>query len=276
MPGLTRLLMAGRRPSGSGHSAVVSLVERLRTLSSGPLCDADKQLVASRDDDDGAASENRYEGLRVMCSDTMKLRTPEHDKMIGIARTVQLPKPDDFLSVLAALVGTGPGDVLVVNTSGSTHAVAGSLFTTELARRGVKGLVVDGPVRDLDGLACPTYSTRITPYAGTVQHPGDGIDSSSVRVGGVLVSPGDILFGDADGVLVGSPATFQTCLEGAANIAAVEAKLLEGMKQGVPLTMMTNFDEHLESRRRGELSALQFNENLHTIDFKNLDPIDYK
>ena len=159
MPGLTRLLMAGRRPSGSGHSAVVSLVERLRTLSSGPLCDADKQLVASRDDDDGAASENRYEGLRVMCSDTMKLRTPEHDKMIGIARTVQLPKPDDFLSVLAALVGTGPGDVLVVNTSGSTHAVAGSLFTTELARRGVKGLVVDGPVRDLDGLACPTYST---------------------------------------------------------------------------------------------------------------------
>mmetsp|Transcript_4276 Transcript_4276/g.9484 ORF Transcript_4276/g.9484 Transcript_4276/m.9484 type:complete len:268 (+) Transcript_4276:230-1033(+) len=267
MPGgLTRPLMARR------GGAVNTLIERLRTLSSGPLCDADKQLVASRNDGEGDA----YECLRVMCSDTMKLRTSKHDKMIGIARTVQIPKADDFLSVLAALVETGPGDVLVVNGSGSRLAVAGSLFTTELARRGVTGLVVDGPVRDLDGLACPTYSTRINPYAGTVQHPGDAIDSSSVRVGGVIVRPGDILFGDADGVLVGSPGTFQTCLKSAANIAAVETRLLEGMKQGVPLTMMTNFDEHLELRRKGELSALQFNENLHTIDFRNLEAIDYK
>ena len=256
-------------------AAVNSLIERLRTLSSGPLCDADKQLVACRDGGEDDRHEP-YKCLRVMCSETMKLRTPEHDKMIGIARTVQLPKPDDFLSVLAALAETGPGDVLVVNASGSTLAVAGSLFTTELARRGVKGLVVDGPVRDLDGLACPTYSTRINPYAGTVQHPGDGIDSSSVRVCGVMVSPGDIVFGDADGVLVGSPGTFQTCLESAANIAAVETRLLEGMKQGLPLTMMTNFDEHLELRRKGEPSALQFNENLHTIDFTNLDAVDYK
>ena len=200
-----------------------------------------------------------YDGLRLVCPDTMKLRTSKSVKMIGVVRTVQLSIPNDFLPVLSALNDTRPGDVLVVNTGGSDLAVAGSLFTTEASRRGAKGLVVDGPIRDSGELACPTYSTRVTPYAGTAQHPGEGIDSSPIRVGGVTVHPGDIIFGDADGILVGSIKSFAACLEGAENILHVESKLLEGMRHNLHLHKMTNFDRHIELRKQGKESDLKFN-----------------
>jgi regulator of RNase E activity RraA len=68
-----------------------------------------------------------------------------------------------------------------------------SLFTTEAARRGCRGLVVDGPIRDVEDLACPTYSTLVSPYAGTVQHPGDETDIMPIVCGGVAVDPGDLI-----------------------------------------------------------------------------------
>ena len=90
-----------------------------------------------------------------------------------------ISSPNDFLAVLCALTELSTGDVLVVNTGGSTRAVAGSLFTTEASRRGCTGIVVDGPIRDVNGLECFAFSTKVTPYAGTVQHLGDGVDTSS-------------------------------------------------------------------------------------------------
>ena len=245
-------------------------------VKTGPLCDADKsqRLLASTSDDPDVRA---YAGLNLMCTKTMKLRTKSQSstttsKMIGVARTVQLPRPNDFLAVLQALTEVSAGDVLVVNTSGSTRAVAGSLFTTEAARRGCRGLVVDGPVRDVDDLALPTYSTLVTPYAGTVQHPGEGIDVMPIICGGVNVNQGDIIFGDGDGVLVGSADTFATCLKDAENIAAVEKQLIHGMKMGVSIHKMTNFDKHLELRKEGKESNMTFRDDLHTIKFDDMKP----
>ena len=175
---------------------------------------------------------------------------------VGLARTVQLPRPNDFLAVLSALTELSAGDVLIVNTGGSTRAVAGSLFTTEAMRRGVRGIVVDGPIRDVADLECFAYSTKITPYAGTVQHVGEGVDASSVQCGGVTVNPGDIIFGDSDGVLCGSVDTFSACLHDAEHIVAAEQRLMEGMKVGVSLHSMTNFDEHFAARKEGLESSL--------------------
>jgi len=78
----------------------------------------------------------------------------------------------------------------VVHTTGSTRAVAGGLFTTEAARRGCRGLVIGGLIRDVEDLACPTYSTLVSPYAGTVQHPGYGTDIMTIVCGGMAVNPG--------------------------------------------------------------------------------------
>eukprot|EP00956_Cyclotella_meneghiniana_P002706 scaffold3196_cov81-Cyclotella_meneghiniana.AAC.4 len=213
----------------------------------------------------------------------MKLRNPisKHESeqtgrsnvMVGIARTVQLTRTNDFLGVLYALSQIRKG-VLVVNTCGSTRAVAGGLFSAEAARRGLSGIIVDGPIRDVEDLSPETrvWSTMVSPYAGTVQHPGDGADVTSVICGGVEVNPGDIIFGDADGVLVGSAETFNMCLHEAENIMSVEQQLMEGMKLGVSLHSMTNFDEHVQLRREGRESSLEF-KDLNTIKFDGLEPL---
>jgi len=283
-------LMNGNGNNGNGRGSrdpvIESIIQRLKPLGSGPLCDADKgnRLTASTSDDPDLRA---YVGIRLMCPSTMKLRnarthteTPSDNKrganMLGIARTVQLTRPNDFLAVLAALAEVHFGDVLVVNTSGSTRAVAGSLFTTEAARRGVRGIVVDGPIRDVEDLACPTYSTMVSPYAGTVQHPGEGVDVAPILCGGVTVTPGDIIFGDRDGVLVGSADSFATCLESAENVVAVEQHLMRGMKMGASLHNMTNFEVHIKKRKEGKESALEFNEDLHTAKFDYMDPVHVK
>jgi hypothetical protein len=121
------------------------LVQRLQKMATGALCDSDKlhrQLASKSDDPELKA----YEGLRLMCPSSMKLRNPisKHERettgrtnvMVGIARTVQLTRTNDFLGVLYALSQARQKEVLVVNTCGSTRAVAGSLFSAEAARRG--------------------------------------------------------------------------------------------------------------------------------------------
>ena len=93
--------------------------------------------------------------------------------------------------------------------------------------------------------------------------------------GGVNVNQGDIIFGDGDGVLVGSADTFATCLKNAENIAAVEKQLIHGMKMGVSLHKMTNFDKHLELRKEGKESNMTFRDDLHTIKFDDMKPLNF-
>jgi len=257
-----------------GHD-VKDIIKRLRKLGTGPLCDADKgnKHTSSTSDDPDL---KKYKGLNLMDTDAMKLRhAPKQSGgvMIGVARTVQLPRPNDFLTVLSALTELSAGDVLVVNTGGSTKAVAGSLFTTEAMRRGVSGIVVDGPIRDVTELECFAYSTKVNPYAGTVQHVGEGVDTSSVQCAGITVNPGDIIFGDGDGVLCGSADTFSACLHDAEHIVAAEQRLMEGMKVGVSLHSMTNFDEHIAARKEGLESSLTF-KDLRTVRFTGIDSIE--
>ena len=88
------------------------------------------------------------------------------------------------------------------------------------------------------------------------------------------VNPGDIIFGDGDGVLVGSAETFSTCLHEAENIVAVEQQLIKGMKMGISLHKMTNFDEHIKKRKEGKESKIEF-KDLNTIKFNDMEPVHY-
>ncbi|KAL7508577.1 hypothetical protein ACHAXN_005648 [Cyclotella atomus] len=275
--GAGRMTTLGRKDPSDPSVQNEKLMARLKSLATGPLCDSDKlhRQIAKTTDIPELKS---YEGLRLMCPSSMTLRNPlpkheiqskgKSNIMVGIARTCQLTRTNDFLGVLYALSRTKPKDVLVVNSCGSTRAVAGSLFAAEAARRGLRGIVIDGPVRDVDDLSTETrvYSTMVSPYAGTVQHVGEGIDVTPVICGGVEVNPGDIVFGDTDGVLVGSAKSFSICIHEAENIMSVEKQLMEGMRLGVSLHAMTNFDEHIQLRKEGQESSLEF-KDLNTIKF---------
>ena len=76
--------------------------------------------------------------------------------------------------------------------------------------------------------------------------------------GSVRVSAGDIVVGDGDGVLVGTMESFEQVIGVAENIVEAERNILKGISQGVSLMKMCNYDEHIELRKNGKESALDW------------------
>ncbi|HTQ91965.1 MAG TPA: RraA family protein [Streptosporangiaceae bacterium] len=124
-------------------------------------------------------------------------------QLCGPAVTVWT-KPGDILYVLKAVDLIAPGDVLVVDGGGRPDAaVIGDIAGQALAGLGCDGLVVDGAVRDLDGLdevGLPTFAAGSHPATGSNQGP--GAINVVVQCGGVTVRPGDVIRGDASGLVV--------------------------------------------------------------------------
>ena len=175
-------------------------------------------------------------------------------RFAGIARTVQCK--DDFLTVIHALSEAGEGDVLVVDTMGSTRTVAGELFATEAMRRGVAAIVLDGPCRDTAEIAqmsIPVYITGVRPVSGTANKIYQ--TQCPVVCGGVVVRPGDVVVGDDDGIVVASRAQMEAIIGSAERTVAAEAALLEGMRAGKSLMSQTTFEEHYAEVQRGNASS---------------------
>lgn len=123
--------------------------------------------------------------------------------LVGPALTVKV-FPGDNLMVHKALDVAKPGDVVVIDTSGSQrNAVLGDLVTNKAKHRGIAGFIVDGLVRDLPGLIeadLPVYARGVTPFGPL--HRGPGELNYAVSCGGIVVNPGDIVVADMSGVAV--------------------------------------------------------------------------
>jgi 4-hydroxy-4-methyl-2-oxoglutarate aldolase len=178
-------------------------------------------------------------------------------KLAGVARTVRCR--EDFLTVIKGLDESRAGEVLVIDTGSSTRAVLGELFSIEAQRRGLAGIIVDGPVRDVRTIASldiPVYARSYCPCAGTTMKLME--TQVPVQCGGVVIEPGDILVGDDDGVVAVSAKEIDGLLAGAADIQVKEAELRQRMASGENLIAMLNFHEHSAAVARGEPSALAF------------------
>lgn len=135
---------------------------------------------------------------------SIKPVTPRELRLLGRACTVKV-FPGDNLMVHKSLDLANPGDVLVIDASSSMMtAVIGDLVSTKARHRGIAGVVVDGLVRDLDGILAlgdfPVFARGTTPLGPL--HRGPGEVNYPVSVGGIVVNPGDVIVGDADGVVV--------------------------------------------------------------------------
>ncbi len=124
-------------------------------------------------------------------------------KFAGPAVTVEV-RPGDNLMIHAAMAIAKPGDVIVVDGKGDLScALMGEIMSQQCVALGIAAVVIDGAVRDSEAireLGFPMYAAGLNPngptksVSGRLNHP--------ISIGGVSVSPGDLVVGDADGVTV--------------------------------------------------------------------------
>jgi len=123
-------------------------------------------------------------------------------KMCGPAVTLRI-RPGDNLMVHKALMMVQPGDVLVIDGGGDvSQAVIGGLIRTTALRVKLGGIVIDGAVRDLEELAegiLPVFAAGHTHRGPSKDGPGE--INVPIACAGLCVLPGDLVLGDADGVI---------------------------------------------------------------------------
>ncbi len=127
---------------------------------------------------------------------------PGGPRMVGTAVTVKT-RPGDNLMIHKAISMAGPGDVIVVDGAGDlTNALVGELMSMQAQARGIAGFVIDGAIRDADTFAQQDFAC----FARGVSHKGPYKDGPgeinvAISVGGQVVHAGDVVVGDADGVV---------------------------------------------------------------------------
>lgn len=123
--------------------------------------------------------------------------------LCGVAVTVDA-RPADNLMIHKAMEIAQAGGVVVVNTNGNTtSAVFGELMCHTAVGARLGGIVVDGAIRDVEGitnLGFPAFSRTVC--AGGCDKDGPGEINVPIACGNTVVMPGDIVIGDADGVVV--------------------------------------------------------------------------
>lgn len=154
-------------------------------------------------------------------------------KCVGTAITVKA-RPCDNLIVYKALEISQPGDVIVIGiynyTASSTWGDLTSLIGKE---KGLAGMVTDGLVRDVFGIkevGLPVFSRGSIPTSPFKDGPGEV--NVPITCGGIFVRPGDIIFGDVDGVVVIPQENVDQVVRRAFEIAAEEEKKVKDIKSG--------------------------------------------
>jgi 4-hydroxy-4-methyl-2-oxoglutarate aldolase len=124
-------------------------------------------------------------------------------KVAGPAFTVEV-RPGDNLMIHAALALAKPGDVIVVDGKGDLScALTGALMAAHAQKAGIAGFVIDGAVRDTEDCAKGSF-----PVFAAGSNPNGPLKNSAGRinwpisVAGTTVNPGDLVVGDADGVVI--------------------------------------------------------------------------
>ncbi|RRG05206.1 MAG: RraA family protein [Lactobacillus sp.] len=161
-----------------------ALVKRFSTLPAANVADKMNRLCALHSD--------------------IKLQSSPSQEMCGVALTVKA-RPGDNLMLHQALNMAQPGDVIVLSNEGDrSQSIMGLIMYEYLADfKKVAGIVIDGPIRDIDEISkrdVPIYATGSTPGGPFKEGPGEV--NVPIAIGGISINPGDIILGDADGVIV--------------------------------------------------------------------------
>jgi regulator of RNase E activity RraA len=181
-------------------------------------------------------------GLAGVASGLERLAT---DKRIsGRVVTVKL-EADDGRPAASRHLGTTaveaaqPGDVIVIEQrTGIDAASWGGNLSCAAQLRGVAGVIVDGPARDIDeaqGYGFPLFARSRTPHTarGRIVETGTTVP---IVVSDVTVSPGDYVVADGTGVVFIAARQIEAVLEAAEAVAARERAMVAALREGQPVT----------------------------------------
>lgn len=131
-----------------------------------------------------------------------------------------------------AIEDVQPGEVIVINGGGFTDNILwGEIFSHMAAVKGCAGAVIDGSVRDVEGvieLGFPLFAAGLSPQAGTDGKHGE--IRIPISCGGIVVNPGDFVYGDRLGVVVVRPDMAAETLDTCREIVAKETAILADLK----------------------------------------------
>ena len=153
--------------------------------------------------------------------------------LCGPAVTVRV-RPGDNLMIHKALMMVQPGDVLVIDGGGDvSQALVGGLMRTTCVARKLAGLVIDGAIRDL----CEWAEEGMPIFARGHTHRGPSKDGPGeinvpVSCAGMVVLPGDLIVGDADGVIAVPAADAAEILQRSRAHLVKEAAIRESNREG--------------------------------------------
>jgi regulator of RNase E activity RraA len=134
-----------------------------------------------------------------------------------------------------AVESVGPGDVLVIEARGDARAGSlGNILATRIQQRGAAGVVTDGAFRDtpsIQAIDLPTYARGQHPNISfTIHHP--VAINVPIGCGGIAVLPGDVIVGDAEGVIVIPRAIAEEVARDAVEQERKEAFILTKIESG--------------------------------------------
>jgi regulator of RNase E activity RraA len=188
-------------------------------------------------------------GLRNTFMFGVRPLTPDRARFVAEAFTLRYVPAREDLDVLAAFQDPAhpqrraieeapPESALVMDARGDARAAsAGAILCTRLEQRGVAALVTDGSVRDsptIAGLAMPVYTTAVSATTNLVLH--HAVEQQvPIGCGGVPVFPGDVLVGDAEGVVVIPRHLAAEVAADAAEQERLEDFIMARVRDGAPL-----------------------------------------
>ncbi len=161
----------------------------------------------------------------------------------GPAYTVRT-RSGDNLALHHAVVLAQPGDVIVADCGGYAESgVWGDVLTSAAQHRGIAGLVVDGSVRDtarIEELGFPIFSRGIS--IGGTSKEDEGVHQERLMWDGATIEPGDIIVGDADGLVVLQRAEFETVVEAALVREEKEQHMVKEIARGITTIDLLGLD----------------------------------
>ena len=181
-------------------------------------------------------------------------------RMAGPAFTLRV-HPADILMVGQALAECPKDHVLVIDGQGELDtALWGNITTTAARLKGLAGVVIDGAIRDAALIRrerIPIFARAVVPNAGGAEYVGE--TGVPVQCGGAVVSPGDWVTSDEDGLVVVPAARVEAVVATARRLQVVEREIHARVKRGEDLAALLRYDELIGAKRStGGLPQFRF------------------